>query len=131
MNNLLLIDDNTILLRALAAVIGEELKDCNVLTANNGREGIEMMDSLPIACILTDLEMPVMDGFGVIDHRNKVCPQVPLFAMSGNCQQDVREKLGGMRVSECIKKPFYFDQIGDKIAHALNIERTDAFAHDR
>lgn len=55
MNNLLLIDDNILLLDALAAVIGEQLKDCNTLIARNGREGITMMDSLPVAFILTDL----------------------------------------------------------------------------
>ena len=131
MNNLLLIDDNILLLEALAAVINEQLKDCNVLTARNGREGIAMMDSLPVAFILTDLEMPVMDGYGVINHRNKVCPQVPLFVMSGRCLQDEREKLGELGVSECIEKPFFFEQITDKMECALNVEAIDTVKSNR
>lgn len=131
MNNLLLIDDNILLLDALAAVIGEQLKDCNTLIARNGREGIAMMDSLPVAFILTDLEMPVMDGYGVIDHRNKVCPQVPLFVMSGRCFQEEREKLGELGVSECIEKPFIFEQLTDKIACALNVEPIDTVKSNR
>lgn len=75
-----------------------------------------MIDSQPVACILTDLEMPVMDGYGVVNHRNKVCPQVPLFVMGDRCNQEVREKPGKMRVSECIERPFFFEQITDKIA---------------
>jgi DNA-binding NtrC family response regulator len=125
MNNLLLIDDNSILLRALAEVLGDQLKECNVLTAKNGREGIAMMDSLPIAFILTDLEMPVLDGYGVINHRNKVCPHVPLFVMSSGCHQEVRDKLVRMSVSECIEKPFFFEQMGNKIARVLNVEQAD------
>jgi len=121
LNNLLLLDDNIRLLGALAAVIGEQLKDCNTLTARNGREASAMMDSLPVAFILTDLEMPVMDGYGVINHRNKVSPRVPLFVMSGRCFQEKREKLGELGVSECIEKAFFFEQITDKIARALNI----------
>jgi len=80
---------------------------------------------MPVSFILTDLDMPVMDGYGVINHRNKSCPQVPLFVMSGRCFPKVREKRGGLGVSECIEKPFYFEQIRDKIARALNVEPID------
>src|SRR3990172_471479 len=66
MNNILLIDDNVHLLGLLATVIGTLLKDCNILTARNGAQGIAMIDSRPIALILTDLDMPVIDGYGVI-----------------------------------------------------------------
>src|SRR3990172_2918139 len=94
MNNILIIDDNSDLLEALATVIGTQLKDCRILTARNGKEGIATIDSMPIALILTDLEMPVMDGYEVVKHRNKSCPQVPLFVMSGSLSPEVREKLG-------------------------------------
>lgn len=121
MNNILLIDDNIQLLEALAMVIDAQIKDCTILTARNGTEGIAAIDALPISLILTDLDMPVMDGYGVINHRNKSCPQVPLFVMSGRCSSEVMEKLGELGVSECIEKPFYFQQIRDKIALALNV----------
>jgi CheY-like chemotaxis protein len=86
---------------------------------------------MPVALILTDLEMPVMDGYGVISHRNKSCPQVPLFVMSGRLFPEVREKLGELGVSECIEKPFYFEQIRDKIALALNVEPIDEVWNNR
>jgi CheY-like chemotaxis protein len=125
MNNILLIDDNIQLLGLLATLIGTLLKDCKILTARNGAQGIAMIDSWPIALILTDLDMPVIDGYGVISHRNKSCPQVPLFVMSGGCSPEVRERLGELGVHECIEKPFYFDQIRDKIALALNVQPVD------
>ncbi len=131
MDNLLFIDDNIHLLEALATVIGTQLKDYTILTARNGTEGISMIDSMPVAFILTDLDMPVMDGYGVISHRNKRCPQVPLFVMSGRLSLEVREKLGVLGVSECIEKPFYFEQIKDKIAHALNVEPLDTVKNNR
>ena len=131
MNNILLIDDNNLLLEALATVIRTQLKDCTILTARNGTEGIATIDSLPISFILTDLDMPVMDGYGVIKHRNKNCPQVPLFVMTGRCFPEVREKLGELGVSECIEKPFYFEQIRDKIARALNVEPIDNVKSNR
>jgi two-component system, chemotaxis family, chemotaxis protein CheY len=124
-NNILIIDDNIPLLEVLAALIGTQFKDCSILTARNGMEGITTIDSVPVAFILTDLDMPVMDGYGVINHRNKGYQQVPLVVMSGGCSPEVREKLGALGVTECIEKPFYFEQIKDKIALALNVEPSD------
>jgi len=121
MDNLLFIDDNIHLLEALATVIGAQLKDCSILTARNGAEGIATIDSMPVAFILTDLEMPVMDGYGVINYRNKSCPQVPLFVMSGSLSPEVREKLGELGVSGCVEKPFDFDQLREIAAYMLNV----------
>jgi response regulator RpfG family c-di-GMP phosphodiesterase len=99
------------------------VKDCNILTARNGREGSK--DGFPpVACILTDFEMPVMDGYGVVNHRNKVCPHAPLL-VSGRCVPEVVKKLGEMGVSELIEKPFYFEQLRNKIALALSDESID------
>ena len=120
MNNILIIDDNVSLLGSLAAVVGTQFKDCRILTAANGKEGIAMIDSLPVALILTDLNMPVVDGYGVIEHRNTSCPQVPLFVMSGDLAPEVRERLCELRISGCVEKPFSFEQIMELIEYELN-----------
>ena len=125
MNNILIIDDNISLLGSLAAVVGTQLKDGHILTARNGEEGIATIDSLPLALILTDLNMPVVDGYGVIAHRNKSCPQVPLFVMSGDLDPEVREKLCELRVSGCVEKPFSFEQIMEIIEYELNAGSID------
>ena len=131
MNNILLIDDDIQILEALTTVIGAQLTDYAVLTARNGAEGIALIDSMPVALILTDLDMPVMDGYAVVSHRNKRFPRVPLFVMSGRCSREARERLGELGVNECIEKPFSFEQIGNKIALALNVEPIDDFKNNR
>jgi DNA-binding NtrC family response regulator len=131
MNNILIIDDNISLVGSLAAVLGTQLKDCRIHTAHNGKEGIAAIDSVPFALILTDLNMPVVDGFGVIAHRNKSCPQVPLFIMSGDLSPEVREKLCEMRVSGCVEKPFSFKQILEIIEYELNVGSIDTVKNKR
>jgi CheY-like chemotaxis protein len=131
MDNILIIDDNISLLGSLAAMVGTQLKDCNILTAHDGKEGIAMIDSLPLALILTDLNMPVVDGYGVIAHRNQTCPQVPLFVMSGDLDLEVRERLCELRVSGCIEKPFSFEQIREIIGYVLNARSIDTVKNKR
>jgi CheY-like chemotaxis protein len=125
MNNILIIDDNIGVLESLATVVGTQLKNCHILTAHNGEEGIATINSLPLTLILTDLNMPVVDGYGVIAHRNKSCPQVPLFVMSGDLYPEVRERLCELSVSGCIEKPFSFEQIMEIIEYELNVGSID------
>jgi CheY-like chemotaxis protein len=131
MNNILIIDDNSDLLEMLSTVIETQLKNCNILTARNGLEAIVTIDSMPIALILTDLDMPVMDGYGVVKHRNKICPQVPVFVMSGSLAPEVRERLSELQVSGCVEKPFYFEQIREIIAYMLNVDTSDDVKNER
>src|SRR5271169_895332 len=105
MNNILLIDDNICILEILTLRLGSCLHDWNILTAQNGSEGTEIMSSLPVSLVLTDLQMPVMDGYGVIDFRNRNYPLIPLIVMSGNLTPEVRKKLKELHVSECVEKP--------------------------
>lgn len=122
MNNILLIDDNTYVLEALALWMGRYLEEWNILTASNGKEGTDIMDSLPVSFVLTDIQMPVMDGFGVIEHANRKFPGVPIFAMTSDNCAEVRSKLQARQVAECIEKPFDFEKLARKIALTLRVQ---------
>jgi response regulator RpfG family c-di-GMP phosphodiesterase len=131
MNNILVIDDNTYILEALALRIGMSMQNWNVLTAKNGKEGTEIMDSQPVSFVLTDIQMPVMDGYGVIEHKNRNYPLIPLFVMTANCDFEVKEKLEAMHVAECIEKPFDFDNLLLRMIQALGAEpEADAIPAD-
>ena len=90
------------------------MQDWNILTAKNGREGTKIMSSLPVSLVVTDLQMPDMDGYGVIEFRNRNYPLVPVIVMSGNVTSEVRGKLRGLNVYECFEKPFDFDNLSGK-----------------
>lgn len=122
MNNILLIDDNTYILEALALWMGRSQQEWNILTASNGKEGTDIMDSQPVSLVLTDLQMPVMDGYGVIEHTNRKFPNVPIFAMTSDNSSEVKSRLRTLRVTECVEKPFDFEKMTNKIAHALRAE---------
>lgn len=66
---ILLIDDSA-LSRRIVRDIAEELPDVSVVgEAKNGREGLEMMESLQPDLAILDVEMPIMDGLSVLAER--------------------------------------------------------------
>ncbi len=65
MKKILAIDDQRDNLISLKAVIETQLKNCKVLMALSGKEGIEIAKNEQPDTILLDIIMPVMDGFEV------------------------------------------------------------------
>jgi CheY-like chemotaxis protein len=111
MNNILLVDDNKYIIEALAMTLGQYVKDCAVLRAKNGREAVDILKSVPVDLVLTDINMPVMNGYDLIAYRNDRHPALPLVAMTADPAPGVLKRLRALGISECLEKPFDFDSV--------------------
>ena len=69
MNTILLIEDNNEIRENTAEIL--ELANYNVITAENGKEGIEKAQVEKPDVIICDIMMPVLDGYGVLHMLNK------------------------------------------------------------
>lgn len=121
MKTILLVDDNRYIIEALALTLDSHATGGNILKlkAPNGREGADILNSIPVDLILTDLDMPVMDGYGLIEHRNRRFPHVPVVVATGDASPDVIGRLHAMGVTECLEKPFDFDAAAHLILKKL------------
>jgi DNA-binding NtrC family response regulator len=113
--NVLIIEDNDHVREALVATLRRHLKGCTILTASNGEEGVSILRSKPLALILTDLQMPIKDGYGVIEYKNKNYPEIPLLVMTADNTAETRQKLSALGVFQFIQKPFDFDLVSKMI----------------
>ena len=57
--------------------------DYKVVTAENGIRAMTLIDTQPLDVVLTDLFMPDVDGFKVLDHIQKTQPELPVIILSG------------------------------------------------
>lgn len=86
MKHILLIEDEGIIALQLSQTV-ENAGDYRVSVAMDGREGVEIHDEDPADLIVTDLNMPELDGFGVIEHVRAHTPAVQVIVLSGASQQ--------------------------------------------
>lgn len=121
--NILIVDDNRMILNSLSAYFTFRLKDHPVLTAEDGQKAIEMMKTNPISLVLTDIEMPNVDGYQVISYAKKNHPSVPLIVMTGSWSLDLEMLVHKTGVARCIQKPFRFEELGDLAIEALVNDR--------
>lgn len=79
--HILIVDDDS----SIANMLGDLLTEFGyeVLHASNGQEGLQMVESHSIDGILLDLEMPVMDGWTMLDELRWRNNDVPVVVMSG------------------------------------------------
>lgn len=105
MTRLLIVDDDAVQARALARAFSRLRPDFVVLTAHSGQEATRLMSEQGVDLVLTDLQMPEMDGFELVAWTLSNCPDVAVFTMSafGTDQTAARlERMGGI---EYLTKP--------------------------
>lgn len=103
--SILIVEDEHIIRENLKMLL--ELEHYPVYTASNGKEGLEILRSMPRPClVLLDLLMPVMNGMEFLEakrHEDAIAA-IPVCIVSG-----VADEPDMSNVSGYIKKPIEFD----------------------
>ena len=103
---ILLIEDNEEILENTAEIL--ELANYHVLTADNGKEGVEKALSVQPDLIICDIMMPVLDGYGVIHllNKNPKVQNTPFIFLSAKSERgDIRRGME-LGADDYITKPF-------------------------
>ncbi len=102
--NILVVDDNRGFLSALAELLQINDHSLSILTAEDGKSALEILKSAPVDLVMTDLHMPVMDGFDLIVHMKKNHPAIPIVVMSGSFYPELETRLGNLGIAHYIPK---------------------------
>lgn len=119
MKNLLLVDDESSFLLSLTDMLQEYKDKFYIVTANNGREAVEVLSAKPIDLVVTDLKMPKMDGFELLSHLASEYPHIPVIVMTAFGTPDVEDRLLDMGAFQYIEKPIDFEALMEKIVAGL------------
>ena len=78
---LLVIDDDNLVRAALTDML--QTAGFEVVTASNGRLGLELLDTTPVDAIITDILMPEQEGLETIREARQRFPDIRILAISG------------------------------------------------
>ena len=92
-----------------------------VLEAVNGKEALELYqkNAAEITLVLTDMGMPVMDGYELIHELKKLKPELPIILSSGYGDAEVTSRIGSDNIAGLISKPSNPNQLRDVLKSAL------------
>ena len=115
---LLIVEDNPDICQYLQSILQENYQ---LIFANNGAEGLKKLDASMPDLILTDLMMPVMDGFEFVEEVKKVkhWQQIPIITLTA--RSEMIDKLTALRigVDDYLLKPFNEEELQIRIKKLL------------
>jgi len=115
MKTILVIEDNEDIRENVCEIL--QLSNYIVVTATNGREGIEAAQSKKPDLIICDIMMPGVDGYGVLHvlHKDPMTQNIPfIFLTSKSERSDFRSAME-MGADDYITKPF----AGNELLNAI------------
>jgi CheY-like chemotaxis protein len=90
-----------------------------VLSAQNGYEGLELLRNNPVELVLTDLEMPGMDGWSLAASIKARYRGTPVVMVTGSDIEEVSERLKSSHIDEVIFKPFRAEDVKETVQNIL------------
>ncbi|MBN2792125.1 MAG: response regulator [Desulfuromonadales bacterium] len=113
---LLLVDDNPLITETLGA--GLEAHGFEVIIAANGIELLEAykQNSDRIDVVITDLEMPMMNGDTAFFELKKMAPEAKIIMMSGYLEDTRVQKVLQAGANGFLQKPCKLQELLDKVA---------------
>jgi len=96
----------------------------NVIVASNGEEALAIFKKDDIQLIISDIEMPFMDGIKFISHIREINITVPVIMTSGHFQENYLYACANLNTQAYILKPISSVKLKDalyKVAQYLNV----------
>jgi putative nucleotidyltransferase with HDIG domain len=119
--NILFVDDEECILSVSAEYF--KRKGYQVLTARDGLEALEVLNSQPVDCCFTDINMPGMDGLALAEHIREMDNTLPVIIMTGypSLENTIRTLKNG--VVDFLIKPVNLNQMELCVRRVFNQRR--------
>lgn len=120
MAHILVIDDDDTLRGAIVAFLqssGHEVHE-----ANDGKKALTLFEATPVDLVITDINMPEMDGIEIILKFGSTWPDIPVIAMSGGGllpKEMLLDQAGLLGATQSISKPFDLLDLLEIVERAL------------
>jgi two-component system chemotaxis response regulator CheY len=110
MKTVLLVDDSTTMLMSVKAAL--EIGGWRVEVAHNGKQALERLHKgLRPDLIITDIQMPEMDGIAFIRQARQSLRFVPILVLTTEGQQPLRDEARRLGASGWLIKPIKGEEL--------------------
>ena len=118
----LIIEDNTDMRRYLRDLMKKHYR---VLEAENGEEGVKVAVEQVPDLVLSDVMMPVMDGFTCCAElrKRKETAHIPILLLTAKAEDKDSVEASYRGADDYVRKPFNPEVLLAKVAHLLDMRR--------
>lgn len=103
---ILIVDDDAEFLASVERQFETAQNIFEVVTATNGMEALNILKTTTIALVVSDLEMPEMDGFVLLAYIGGLYPDIPVIIMNEAGEAGAEDAARESGAAEYLEKPF-------------------------
>ena len=118
MPKVLIAEDDRIFLKRLSKILEKYNDSFEVICVENGKKAIDVLDREQISLLVTDIQMPEIDGLELLAYVSENYPVIPCFVMTAYETPELREKLPNDLV-QFLSKPFDIEELAAAIKNTL------------
>lgn len=120
----MVVDDHPEVREYICSVIEDSY---SIIRASNGRDALEKLIKSKVDLIITDLMMPWLDGFGLIEKlgQDETLRNIPIMVVSARTSEEDKLKVLDQGVNDFISKPFDPDELIKRVENIISKKSTD------
>ncbi len=117
---LLIVDDDIFLVDIMAFTLKQS--GFEIIKAHNGKEALDIVAKQKVDLVLTDIMMPIMDGFELAKKlkENESTQNLPIIFLTAKSNIEDKNKSETLGVNDYVVKPFNLKDLVSRINQALN-----------
>ena len=130
--NILIVDDSKTMRQVIKKALslsGFKVGEC--LEAGNGREALDVLSTAWVDLILSDIHMPEMDGFGLLQalKEHETWRDLPVVMITTEANEQRLQEAMALGARGYIRKPFTPENIRSFLSHVMG-DKDDASTLD-
>ncbi|MFH0738080.1 MAG: response regulator [Candidatus Micrarchaeota archaeon] len=114
---ILLVDDMAVNIFLLSKTLGAD--DRYFLKSSDGAQALDVLRSVRVSLVISDLRMPNMTGLGLLREAKKLQPGAGFILMSGGFTPEVRKEALDLGADALIERPYDTPQLQKVVAEVI------------
>jgi len=117
---ILITDDDAHIVRVMSIWLKRQGYD--TVTSHNGRDAIEIVEREHVDLVISDMNMPVLDGLGLVrEIRKRGFDDLPVILLTARCDQETLTEQLRAYNAQVAPKPFVPSQLVEQINALLGV----------
>ncbi|MCA9655138.1 MAG: response regulator [Myxococcales bacterium] len=118
MSLVLIVDDDNGARKAMQDILTEE--GYHVMVAEDGQQALARIDDEPPALLVTDLELPEINGERLVGRVRERFPAMPILVITSRLVLDAEREAERLGVAGFLNKPIDLDVLLERVRTALS-----------
>jgi len=121
MEDILVVDDNSVMLDLVKRIL--EREGIDAICVESGKEALVKLNERTFSMMITDYNMPGLDGLELARKGLEIAPQMPIIMDTGGISPKITRLAREIGIAKVLAKPFLATELVETIREVMGKRR--------